>query len=150
MTVNLSTAQSRGCRAACMRSSLVWPLQSFSPTSFLVALVFCAASSGQRSTDPLLDQPDEHSRSIWCEVTGAMRCLPASDLLLFEAREFAGLPQASLQGCSIPVPGVASLGICSRIRIGKAHARGSCWTALGRQVPCCSISLAENTNGAQS
>ena len=80
---------------------------------------------------------------------GAMRCLTASDLLLFEARERAGLPEASLQGSGIPVARAhrgASLGarILSRIRVGQARAAGACWTAPGWQDPSCNPSLAKN------
>ena len=80
---------------------------------------------------------------------GAMRCLAASDILLFEARERAGLPQASLQGSGIPVPRarrMGSLGFCilSRIRVGQGHAGSTCWTAPGWQDPSCNPSLAKN------
>ena len=132
-----------------MGSYLIWP-PTFSSNEFPRRLAILHNKFG--STDPQLDPPNEHSLPIWCEVMGAMRCLTASDILLFEARERAGLPQASLQGSGIPVPRlprarrIGSLGVCilSRIRVGQGHAGGTCWTAPGWHDPSCNTSLAKN------
>ena len=82
----------------------------------------------------LFDHPHPHPRSVG-EVKGAMRCLPASDLLLLDAQDpHARLPPASLQCFSVPVLGARRVGSLAAIILQprilcKAHAGRTCVAA---------------------
>ena len=87
------------------------PATNLLPNVFPARLALLRRKCG--STEPLFDHVHAHLRSIG-EVKGAMRCLPASDLLLFDAQDrHAGMPQASLQcfGVSVPRARVGSLAV---------------------------------------